>query len=827
MVAVRRTGAARGRGAKTLLLALLIGLQGLQGRELVTRARPAARVAYTQVSPTTRGLDVVGRELRARITAQPWRIEVVDVAGHPLVDGDSTGSPTFLLAMNRGASHTTVRLRRLLRPWRVLPDGVSLRVATDDPLGRTALVDVRAIAPGVINVTARLADNRAVVGAAVEMRSGPDEHFFGLGEQFGTADARGRRVGILVQDGMPADHPHGDYAPVPFFVSTRGYGFYLAGTRPSVFDLDATSPQAWRVIADSSTLSYDVLAGPQPADVIAHYVDLTGHPPLPPPWTFGVWATLIGGQEGVLAQARRFRAAHIPVSVIWTYDAVDEQVAFGWPYPVFARIHPGRYPDLPAFTATLHRLGYKALGYISPEFTPTRPSFAYPVQHGYVVRGTGGTGGTGGHVTLLDLTNPAARRWWEGNLRYILTTLGFDGWMQDLGDRLPPGARFADGRGAADLANLYPILYAQASDDAARAVKPDAIFLMRAGFAGAQRYQTAVWAGDQRMDWNQRTGFPAVIAAGLSWGISGAPFWGSDIGGYLVGRPPLDRAAQQELYIRWLQFGALSPIMRDTLGNKGFDAIYTESSARTLGAFGRYARLHQQLFPYLSAAARTAHLTGLPIMRHLFLAYPADKQVYRLDDEYLLGPDLLVAPVTTPGARSRSVYLPAGAWVDYWTGQVLTGGRRIRAAAPLDHIPLFVRGGALLPLLARPGDTLAPATDPAVHPAGAALLLHLYPGGVRDSIVLADNTALSYTAGTRRLTLRIGGEYRRGYEVEIPADGAPSAVRLDGRALPSLPAHAPAGAPGWRYDARHATVLIRLQVARGRLDVVGVRRRQG
>lgn len=807
------------------VLALLIGLQG--SPPSIDLSGPRLPVGTVRVVPTALSLEVEGRGLRVRISRQPWQIAILTDAGRTLVQGDPVAGPlTFVLDARalaavlpsgrspmHGGGRLAVHLRRLLPGWSHQRDGMILRAATDDPLGRTAIIEVHLAAPGVVQVTARLADDRAVVAAQVSMRSGSDEHFFGLGEQFGNADARGRRAGMLVQDGMPFDHPLGAYAPVPFFVSSRGYGFYLAATRPSVFSLDAGTPSAWRVTVQAPALTWDLLAGPQPAAVIARYADLTGHPPLPPPWTLGVWKCLIGGQTRVLAEARRLRALHIPVSVIWSYDAVDERLDLGWPYPNFVPIPPGPYPNLPDFTATLHRLGYKVLGYVSPEFTPSRPSFAYPARAGYFVRGSGG------HIYLLDLTNPAARRWWQGDLRQILVHLGFDGWLQDLGDRLPQGARFADGRDATEMANLYPLLYARAADEVARATKPDALLVMRTGYAGSQRYQRAVWAGDQYMVWDRDRGLPAVIPAGLSWGIAQAPFWGPDIGGYLDGHLP--RANQEELYLRWLEFGAFSPIMRDTLGMKGRDAIYMGSDARTLSAFRFYAQLHQQLFPYLYSAARTAHLTGLPIMRHLFLAYPTDRHVYGLNDEYLLGPDLLVAPVTEAGARTRTVYLPSGSWVDYWSGALLAGGRRVRVAAPVERIPLFVRAGALLPLLADPGDTLAPAAAPAVHRSGNALLIHIYPGGSSDSTVLADGTTLGYTAGAWGVTLRITSATARRYQVEMPFGQAPVAVRLDGHALPRQAAGARAGEPGWRYAAAGARVSITVQVASGQLHVVG------
>jgi hypothetical protein len=252
--------------------------------------------------------------------------------------------------------------------------------------------------------------------------------------------------------------------------------------------------------------------------------------------------------------------------------------------------------------------------------------------------------------------------------------------------------------------------------------------------------------------------------------------------------------------------------MRDQLGNMGYGAIYLWSNARTEAAFRSYAQLHQSLFPYLYGAARTAHLTGLPIMRHLFLAYPHDPRVYGLNDEYLLGPDLLVAPVITPAVTSRQVYLPAGTWVDYWTGALATGGRTLSVSAPLDRIPLFVRGGALLPTLADPGDTLIPAVDPMVHEAGAGLRVRLYAGGTGASVTLADGTRLSGTRDTRGYLLRITGP-TRSYIVELPMAAAPLRVQVDGHDL--------APASGWRYEPQAGLLQVTVRMANGAIGIVG------
>lgn len=807
-------------GPSALAVGLIIALCLSSPQSSTDRATAAAPSVVVDHSASA--VTISGAGLRVRVDRGPWNIAVIDAQGHPLLRGSSARAPAFQLdarsltpllprghaALRAGANGTIAVFARSLLRVTARPNGADLLASTNDPLGRTLLIGVRLDRPGVAAFTATLGDGRAVIAAAWAAQVPSGEHFFGLGEQFGGVDLRGKSVPILVQDGMTTIRPRGGYAPVPFFISSGGYGFYLAGTRPSVFSF---RDGAWDVTQQANILQWYVLDGPRPADAIARYDALTGFPPMPPPWTLGVWKTLIGGQQRVMADARRLRAEHIPVSVIWTYDAVDERVKLGWPYPNFARIHPGPYPNLPAFTAGLHGLGYQVLGYVAPEFTRSRPGFSYPARHDYFVRGTGG------RVYLLDLTNQAAWRWWVSNLHSILYGLGFDGWLLDLGDRLPPGARFADGRTAEDLANLYPLLLARSAYEAAGRSRPDGLFVMRSGFAGSQALQRAVWPGDQRANWDRRQGLPAAISAGLSWGISGEPFWGSDIGGYLDGG--LTGSAQEELWMRWLEFGAFSPIMRDQLGNKGFDAVYLWSNNRTQHSFRLYAQLHQSLFPYLYAAALTAHLTGMPIMRHLVLAYPTDSHVYGLDDEYLLGPDLLVAPVITAHATTRDLYLPAGRWLDYWTGTAVAGGRVVRAAAPVDRIPVFVRGGAIVPLLTDPGDTLAPGSGRAARPAGSALTLRLFPDGPGETTALADGTTLSYQARAGGISVAIAGTALRRYTLEIARGRAPVRVTFDGRPLPRTRPGAPATA--WSFDPRGGTVRVAVEIRSGRIAIEG------
>jgi alpha-glucosidase (family GH31 glycosyl hydrolase) len=239
------------------------------------------------------------------------------------------------------------------------------------------------------------------------------------------------------------------------------------------------------------------------------------------------------------------------------------------------------------------------------------------------------------------------------------------------------------------------VLYARAVREAAQAAKPDGtVFFTRAGYSGSQRYTTGGFTGDQERSWDRRRGLPSVVTAMLSGSLSGWPYWGPDIAGFMA---PTGIRAEKELWIRWVQLGALSPTMRDMLGDAPHP-IDLDTDGETLAVFRAYARLHSALEPYLYRAAVLAHQRGLPILRPLFVDYPDEPATYRLDDEYLLGDQLLVAPVLRPGATRRRLYLPTGAWQEYWTGTLRHGPGWVEIDAPLHEIPMLVRGGAALHL---------------------------------------------------------------------------------------------------------------------------------
>jgi alpha-glucosidase len=353
--------------------------------------------------------------------------------------------------------------------------------------------------------------------------------------------------------------------------------------------------------------------------------------------------------------------------------------------------------------------------------------------------------------------------------------------MLDLGELLPEGARFADGSTGAETHNAYPMLYARAAWQAAQSARPDGdvVLMGRAGAVGAQRYQSLQWPGDPRMRWDGRDGFQSLLPAGLSFGLSGFPYWHPEVAGYL--QSDLGPVRERELWLRWLQFATWSPTLRDHYGEHLNDPTDAWKDAETLGAFRAAARVHAMLIPYLYAAASEAHRDGVPIMRYLPLEFPNDPRAWTQEQSYLLGPDLLVAPVMTPDTRQRTVYLPTGsAWVDFWTGQSYPGGQEVTVKAPLDggHTPVFARAGAVLPL-APTYDSLVSATAGAITVYSGDLDVRLIPGAGGKTL-LGDGTRLSWDGGT---SLQVeGSPSMRTIRVTWPG-GTTSTAGVSGSAL--------------------------------------------
>jgi alpha-D-xyloside xylohydrolase len=498
---------------------------------------------------------------------------------------------------------------------------------------------------------------------------------------------------------------------IPLLISDRAYGFLWHNPAVGRVEL-ATTGTRW--VADASAqLDYLVFAG-HPARILALYADATGHPSEFPEWATGFWQCKLRyrSQDELLAVAREHTRRGHPLSVIvadfmhWRY-----QGDFDW--------DPAKWPDPAAMCRELKSLGVELMASVWPTANPRSVHWAELSEKGLLVRSERGlemihhfsdTLDYPHRVDLayLDATDPRARDWmWEklkaNYLAHGCRTFWLDTCEPEMWHYHHDNVRFHLGHGAA-VSNLYPLCHQQGVFEGLRAAGERApLSLCRSAWAGSQRYGAAVWSGDIPSTWEM---FRATVRAGLNVAFSGLPWWTTDIGGFSGGH--VDDPSFRELLVRWFQYGAFCPIFR-LHGNRdpqvpgeicgGPNEVWSFGPEVEKIA-GIYLRLRERLRPYIQSAMAEASATGLPPMRPLALAFPDQPRAWECDDQFLFGPDLLVAPVYEFGARERRVWLPDGAsWTDAWTGQIHQGGQEITSAAPLERLPLFLRDRALLPIL--------------------------------------------------------------------------------------------------------------------------------
>lgn len=658
-------------------------------------------------------------------------------------------------------------------------------------------LELAVLAPEIIrlSVNASKLGERKGVGLSF---AGPGP-FFGLGERFASAKLDGLKTTLRPQDlfGRPSPSHNWTYVPVPFLFSPRGLGLYLDTAWVSTFDLTAGARQRFAVQLNGPSTDCYLFLGQAPKEILGAYTSLTGRSPVPPPWAFGVWIDARQGKDAVLAVAHRLRQVGIPASAIWLHDFMDSAANLGWPLWT-AGFWGTRPRDL---IDELHKLGFKVLAYMTcwvrPILAPyllANPTFEEAARNRFFVLTPEGQPAGPGLTSPwpivgppVDFTNPAAVEWWEKMIRRGLIDHDFDGWMEDFGESIKDDYRFAVGKDGRQMANLYPLLYHMLTYRIARRYKPDFVNWARSGYAASQSNTSVIWGGDQLPDWSSDDGLPSLVRAGTTAGLSGFAIWGPDI---------QSRSASKELWIRWTQFGALTPIMRDHVWEQSKFSVDLWFDSETTDTFRRYAKLHVSLFPYFYTYAHEATKTGLPIIRHSLLEWPDDPKAWDAEDQYLLGEKILVAPVIVEGARTRSLYLPKGSWVDYWTGEILEGGRQVEVPAPLERIPILVRAGSVVPFISPETETLARDlagtvawNNPGYHTLDNNLTWRIFPasGSARDFFMLYDGTRV--TAEQEPSEIEVQGERSpvvRQYEVILPAPRAPIEVTVSGLSMKKL-----------------------------------------
>lgn len=528
----------------------------------------------------------------------------------------------------------------------------------------------------------------------------PDERIYGLGERFTRLDlgrSGGAQLNLWIEDAWGTT-TEAAYTFVPFLQSSRGYGLFFHTPTPLALSLGTPSARTAVVRVGESALDLFVVFGGSPAEILREYTSLTGRATMPPYWAFGVWLSRCRYQTRaeVEAVAARARAEHIPCDVLHLDPAWLALPGLNCDF-IASDEH---FPDLPGLMQELGEQGFKVSLWELPYVSSGSPRYAEAAAAGYFLTDEDGEPicgdfgvppGDGQIRAVVDFTNPEACRWWQDLHRPWLRA-GAAVFKTDFGEAVPAAARAHNGMTGRVLHNLYPLLYNRTVHVviAEQTGRPGMVW-GRSGWAGIQRYP-AQWGGDPKTDaWSMA----ATLRGGLNLALSAPGIWAHDIGGFYGPRP------SPELYIRWAQFGLLSPLARahGTTPREPW-----EFGEQALAIFRRYARLRMRLAPYLYATAWAAHTEGLPMLRPLMLAFPRDRAAATIDDQYLLGDALLVAPVFSVGGSEarepveRSLYLPEGEWVDFWTDERVPGGRYVTRQAPLDTLPLYVRAGSILPL---------------------------------------------------------------------------------------------------------------------------------
>ncbi|HEV7666729.1 MAG TPA: TIM-barrel domain-containing protein [Chloroflexota bacterium] len=693
-------------------------------------------------------------DLALLVGADPWRLSLLGPTGDVL-----WAEPVDQPLSYQTVDGRTFRARRLAS-YGVVGDGnIQLVAETDDPAGGALALEVSQLGPRMFRLTVTADTSAAVASIGGALSTTADERFVALGERFDTVNQRGRMVDVWAEDRRVANYGSSTYAPIPLVLSSRGHGFALERFERSQFDLAATRADRWTWHQAASCASIVISYGPTLKDLVRRNAELNGLPPLPPQWLFGVWKTSVGGQAEVVDEMRKLRDLKVPVSAVFAYDAVDLDANIGWPSVTFGGRHAGPYPDHQGYTRALHDLGFKALNYFTADFHLDRANYQEPAMHGFLIHRQDGRPyiHPAFNVGWLDYTDPDAALWWSASWRRALTDLGYDGGMLDLGELIPADSVMADGTSGLQSHNRYPLLYAQSAWQAASAARPNGDFalVLRSAALGAQRFQSAQWNGDAVMRWQGSDGLKSMVPAALSFGLSGFPYWHAEVAGYV--QTDLTHDQERELWLRWLQLATWTSLLRDHLGDQPRDPIDVWLDDGTVQAFRAAARVHASLLPYLYSLATEASQTGLPIMRYLPLEAPDDPRAWQEDQSYFLGPTFLVAPVVEPGATTRTVYLPAGEWVDYWRGTLYSGGREVTVAAPVDGSgpPVFARAGAIIPL-ATEHDTLVPTTSPDIRTWTGDLVVRVMPSGpagARDSsFTLYDGTRLHWTGSSLEVT---------------------------------------------------------------------------
>jgi alpha-glucosidase (family GH31 glycosyl hydrolase) len=805
-------------------------------------------VALGVAAPPAAGATVVDAgALKARVSGGAWGLELTDARGRRVLAELASAEPSAPGRLGFRTAQGWQHATRILGTER--QEGAFLaQLETTDP-SRTIELRLARAGEGVIALDAHVAGPAAGIEAVgIAFAARPRERFLGFGERSNGAVHADGVIENYVSDGpyqqeeyapiglfVPAwglrdGRQDATYYPVPWLLSSSGYGVLVDNPETSYFRLRAGGAAGWSVevapvpegeaapvpAPAPDRLRLRFFAGPRPANALRRLTRETGRQPAPAPWVLGPWFQAADDEQAEVAALRR---ADAPLSALQTYLhylPCGDQVGG---------------PDQRSRTAAAHAAGVAITTYFNPMIcTDYQPAYDQAAQAGaltadqlgrpYVYR-YGADLDQAFFVSQFDFFAEAGAAQYAALLAEAVDA-GYDGWMEDFGEYTPLDSVSAGAIPGSQAHNPYPTRYHCAARTATRGAQRPIVRFQRSGWTGSAACAPVVWGGDPTTGWGF-DGLRSAVSQALSAGSSGIGIWGSDIGGFFaLGSNRLS----PELLTRWVQLGAVSPVMRTQANGVAVPPKDRPqvTDADQLANWRRYAKLHTQLYPYLAAATRAYRRRGMPPMRQLALAYPRDRRGAGIDDEFLLGPDLLVAPVLEPAMDERALYVPPGRWVDLWRSAayregsgaivlreatILRGRRYATVPSPLAELPILVRAGAVLPLLPPEVDTLAGYGSAEKHLVSLGerrdrLRLLAFPRGRSGSRFYAGERlrSLETRDGWR---LEIGGDRRRAYRLDASLETlrhpfSPCRVEVNGRAL---------GRHRWSFDRQSGVLTAR------------------
>lgn len=540
-----------------------------------------------------------------------------------------------------------------------------------------------------------------------------EEKIYGCGEQFSYFNLRGKSFPLWTSEqGVGRnkksyvtwladcqENAGGDYYwtffPQPTFVSSRKYYCHVTETCYMDFNFAAKEYHELEIWASSANLIFE--SADSYILLLEKLTALLGRQAELPDWIYnGVILGIQGGTEVCQQKLDRMRKHGVPVAGLWVQDWEGRRItSFGKRLMWNWRWDDQLYPGLPEAIAKWKSEGVRFLGYINPYLAEEKDLFAEAKKKGYLTKTIENDDvykvefGEF-YAGVVDLTNPQAFEWFKGVIKKNLIEFGLDGWMADFGEYLPIDTKLSNGVDAEVMHNAWPALWARCNYEAvAEAGKiGEIMYFMRAGFTGSQKYSTMMWAGDQNVDWSLDDGLASVIPAALSLAMTGHGLHHSDIGGYTT---LFDMKRNKELLMRWCDFSAFTPLMRTHEGNRPDSNWQFDGDDETMRHFARMTNAHVKLAPYMKELVKANARQGLPVMRPLFLHYENDERCYGIKYQYLLGEDLLVAPVHQEKQEKWTAYLPSDEWIHLWTGKKYSGGRDVEVEAPVGKPPVFYR----------------------------------------------------------------------------------------------------------------------------------------